>query len=49
MTVDKPVGQPPKRKSLEDVTGGKGQRVVTPTPSSCSRTDETGHWQVSSG
>ena len=41
--VDRPVGQPPKRKSLEDATEGKGRCVVTPTPSSCSRTDETEH------
>ena len=40
--VDRPVGRPPKRKSLEDVTEGKGRCVVTPTPSNCSRTDETG-------
>ena len=44
--VDRPVGRPPKRKSLEDVTEGKGRCVVTPTPSNCSRTDETGHWPV---
>ena len=44
--VDRPVGRPPKRKSLENVTEGKRRRVVTPTPSNCSRTDETGHWQV---
>ena len=29
--VYRPVGQPSKRKSLEDVTEGKGRRVVTPT------------------
>ena len=29
---------------LEDVTERNGRRVVTPTPSNCSRTDETGHW-----
>ena len=29
---------------LEDVTEKNGRRVVTPTPSNCSRTDETGHW-----
>ena len=45
-SVDRPVGQPSKRKSLEDVTEGKGRRVVTPTPSNCSRIDETGHWPV---
>ena len=28
---------------LEDVTERNGRRVVTPTPSNCSRTDETGH------
>ena len=44
--VDRPVGRPPKRKWLEDVTEGKGRRVVTPTPINCSRTDETGHWPV---
>ena len=44
--VDRPVGRPPKRKSLEDVTERKGRCVVTPTPSNCSRTDETGHWPV---
>ena len=31
---------------LEDVTEGNGRRVVTPTLSNCSRTDETGHWPV---
>ena len=41
--VDRPAGRPPKRKSLEDVTEEKGRRVLTPTPSNCSRTDETGH------
>ena len=41
--IDRPVGRPPKRKQLEDVTEGKGRHVVTPTPSNCSRTDETGH------
>ena len=44
--VDRPTGRPPKRKSLEDVAKGKGRRVVTLTPSNCSRTDETGHWPV---
>ena len=44
--VDRPVGRPPKRKSLENVTERKGWRIVTPTPSYCSRTDETGHWPV---
>ena len=44
--VDRPVGRPPKKKSLEDVTEGKGRRVETPTPSNCSKTDETGHWSV---
>ena len=39
--VDRPIRRPPKRKSLEDVTKGKGRRVVTLTPSNCSRTDET--------
>ena len=29
---------------LEDATERNGRRVVTPTPSNCSRTDETGHW-----
>ena len=29
---------------LEDVTERNGSRVVTPTPSNCSRTDEMGHW-----
>ena len=42
--VDRPVGQPPKKKSLGDVTEAKGQRVVTPNPSNCSRTDKSGHW-----
>ena len=46
MRVDKLVGWPPKKKSLEDVTEGKGQRFVTLTLSYCSRTDETGHWPV---
>ena len=44
--VDRPVGQPSKRKSLEDVTEGKGRRVVTPTLSNCSRIDKTEHWSV---
>ena len=44
--VERPVRWPPKRKSLEDVTEGKGRRVVTPTPSNWSRVDETGHWLV---
>ena len=42
--VDRLVGQPPKRKSLGDVTEGKGRRVVTPNPSNCSRTDKTRLW-----
>ena len=29
---------------LEDATERNGRRVATPTPSHCSRTDETGHW-----
>ena len=29
---DRPVGRSPKRKSLQDVTEGKGWRFVTPTP-----------------
>ena len=29
---------------LEDATERNGRRVVTPTPSHCSKTDETGHW-----
>ena len=41
--VDRPLGRPPKRKSLEDATKGKGRCVVTHTPSSCSRTGETEH------
>ena len=44
--VDRPVGWPPKRKSLENVTDGKGRRVVTPTPSNGSRIDKAGHWPV---
>ena len=28
----------------EDVTERNGRRAVTPTPSNCSRTDDTGHW-----
>ena len=44
--VDRPVGWPPKKKSFEDVTEGKGWRVVTPTPGYCSKTDETGYWPV---
>ena len=44
--VDRPVGWPPKRKSLQDVTEGKEWRVVISTPSNCSRTDEMGHWSV---
>ena len=44
--VDRSVGRPPKRKALEDVTEGKRWRVVTPTSSNCSRTDETGYWPV---
>ena len=28
----------------EDVTERNGRRVVTPTPSNCSRTDDTRHW-----
>ena len=30
--VDRPVGRPPKRKSLHDVTEGKGWRVVKHPP-----------------
>ena len=44
--VDRPVRWPSKKKSLEDVTEGKEWRLVTPTPSYCSRADDTGHWQV---
>ena len=47
--VDRPLGQPPKRKLLEDVTERKGRvvrRIITPNPSNCSRTDEMGHWPV---
>ena len=44
--VDRSVGWLPKRKALKDVTEGKRWRVVTPTPSNCSRTDETGYWPV---
>ena len=44
--VDRSVDRSPKRKRLEDVTEGKGWRIVTPTPSYCSRTDETRHWPV---
>ena len=29
---------------LEDITERNGRRVVTLTPSNCSRTDEKGHW-----
>ena len=29
---------------LEDITERNGRRVVTPTSSNCSRTDENGHW-----
>ena len=44
--VDRPVGQPPKTKSLVDVTERKGRHVATPTPSNCSRTGEMGYWLV---
>ena len=44
--IDRPVGRPPKRKSLDDCSEGPGRRVITSTPSNCVRTDETGHWPV---
>ena len=44
--VNRPVDWPPKRKSLEDVIEGKRRRVVTHTPSNCSKTYEKGHWSV---
>ena len=44
--IDRPAGRPPKRKSLHDITEGKGRRVVTPTPSNCLRTDKTRHGHI---
>ena len=44
--IGRPAGRPPKRKSLEDVTEGKGSRMVKPTPSNCSGTDDIGHRPV---
>lgn len=44
--IDRPAGRPPKRKSLQDITEGKGRLVVTPTPSNCLRTDKTRHWHI---
>ena len=44
--IGRPVGRPPKRKSLYDVPEGKGRPAVTPTPSNCSGTDEMGHRPV---
>ena len=32
--IDRPVGRPPKRKSLEDITEEKGRHVVPPTSTS---------------
>ena len=45
--MDRPVGRPPKRKSLDDApANSRGQSVQTPTPNKCIRTDESGHWPV---
>lgn len=44
--IDRPVGQPPERKSLDDCSEGPGRYVITPVPSNCVRTDETGYWPV---
>ena len=46
--VDRPVGRPLKRKSLEEEaqSSKRGRAVVTPTPQKCVRNDEVGHWPV---
>ena len=45
--IDRPVGRPSKRKSLDDAPAYScGRSVQTATPNKCIRTDKTGHWPV---
>ena len=44
--IDKPIGCPPKKKSLDDYSEGPGRCATTPTPSNFGRTDKTRHWPV---
>ena len=45
--IDRPVGRPSKRKSLDNTLANSRERSVqTLTPNKCIRTDETAHWPV---
>ena len=43
-TLERSVGRPRKRRSIDHDTTGPGRRVLTATPANCVRIDATAHW-----